>query len=314
MIRQEEDIEEVYSNRTFTPLPKVVLGGGSNILFTGNQRKVFLKMEIDGIRVAEEDDEAVVLEVGAGVVWHQLVLWCVERDLGGIENLSLIPGTVGAAPIQNIGAYGVELEHVFESLDALDGKTGDRRTFNRSECQFGYRSSIFKGKLKGRYVITRVRLRLTKKGHQFHTSYGAIQQTLEEMSADKLTLEAVSRAVIHIRQSKLPDPAVVGNAGSFFKNPIVEKPLIDALRELYPSVPIYPVDDASSKIPAAWLIDQCGWKGTRRGEVGVHTKQPLVLVNYGQGKGRDILRLSRDIQTSVSKTFGIELEREVNVL
>jgi len=314
MIRCEEDIEEVYQTRRFIPLPKVVLGGGSNILFTGNQRRVFLKMEMDGIRIVEEDEDAAIVEIGAGIVWHQLVLWCVERNLGGIENLSLIPGTVGAAPIQNIGAYGVELQGVFESLEAFDGKTGERREFTAPECQFGYRDSIFKRKLRGKYVITKVRIRLTKRNHSFHTSYGAIQQTMEEMGVSDLSLEAISQAVIHIRQSKLPDPAQIGNAGSFFKNPIVEKPLVEALKELYPSLPVFPVDKSSDKIPAAWLIDQCGWKGERRGEVGVHTQQPLVLVNYGGGKGMEILRLSRDIQKSVSKTFGIDLEREVNVL
>ncbi len=314
MIRQEEDLEEVYDTRRFVPLPKVVLGGGSNILLTGNQRRVFMKMEIDGIRVVEEDEDEAIIEAGAGIVWHQLVLWCVERNLGGIENLSLIPGTVGAAPIQNIGAYGVELESVFDSLDAFEGRTGERRQFSREECQFGYRDSVFKGKLKGKYIVTRVRLRLTKKNHQFHTSYGAIGQTLEEMKVASMTLEDISRAVIHIRQSKLPDPAEIGNAGSFFKNPVVEKPLIEALKELYPSLPTYPVDDGYSKIPAAWLIDQCGWKGTRRGDVGVHVNQPLVLVNYGGGTGKELVRLSRDIQQSVSKTFGIDLQREVNVL
>ena len=314
MIRSEEDIEEVYHTRRFIPLPKVILGGGSNILFTGNQRRIFLKIEIDGIRVVEEDDDTAVIEAGAGIVWHQLVLWCVERNLGGIENLSLIPGTVGAAPIQNIGAYGVELERVFESLEAFDGKTGERREFAASECQFGYRDSIFKRKLKGKYIITKVRLRLTKRNHTFHTTYGAIQKTLEQMGVSDLSLDVVSRAVIHIRESKLPDPAQIGNAGSFFKNPIVEKPLVEALQELYPSLPVYPIDEAWDKVPAAWLIDQCGWKGERRGEVGVHTNQPLVLVNYGGGSGKEILRLSRDIQKSVAKTFGIDLEREVNVL
>lgn len=314
MIRNEEDIDEVFQVRRFVPLPKVVLGGGSNILFTGNQRRVFLKMEIDGIRIVEEDEDTAVVEVGAGIIWHQLVLWCVEQGLGGIENLSLIPGTVGAAPIQNIGAYGVELESVFDSLDAYEIKSGERREFSKMECQFGYRDSTFKRKQKGKYVVTRVRIKLTKRAHVFHTSYGAIEETLSEMAVSAPTLEAISKAVIHIRQSKLPDPAEIGNAGSFFKNPVVEKPLVEALMELYPAMPHFAVDDQSSKIPAAWLIDQCGWKGKRKENIGVHRRQPLVLVNYGGGSGKEILRLAKDIQRSVSKTFGVDLEREVNVL
>ncbi len=313
IIRTEEDIEEVFNTARLKPLPKVVLGSGSNLLFTGNQRKVFLKMEMDGIDVIEDHDDHVIVEIGAGVVWHQFVLWSVENNLGGVENLSLIPGTVGAAPIQNIGAYGVELKEIFYSLDAINGKTGDVRTFYLDDCQFGYRYSIFKGQLKGKFIVTKVRLRLTKK-HKFNIGYGNLKATLEETGVQELTISAISKAVIHIRQQKLPDPLEIGNAGSFFKNPLVEQPLKEALAALYPDMPSFDVDDHWSKIPAAWLIEQCGWKGKRRGDIGVHEKQPLVLVNYGGGLGKEILKLSRDIQMSVSKSFGIDLEPEVNIL
>ena len=313
IIRHAEEIEEVYAMPRLRPLPKMALGEGSNILFVGNQRKVFLKIEIDGIEIVEDHDDHVIVEVGAGVIWHQFVLWCVENNLGGVENLSLIPGTVGAAPIQNIGAYGVELEGVFHSLDAVNGKTGHTKTFQSKDCQFGYRYSVFKAELKGKYLITKVRFQLTKK-HQYNISYGNLKSTLEDAGVEQLSLGAISDAVIQIRQSKLPDPAQIGNAGSFFKNPLVEKPLQEALLALYPDMPSFPFDDQWCKIPAAWLIDQCGWKGKRRGDIGVHDKQPLVLVNFGGGRGRDIFKLSKDIQKSVESTFGILLQPEVNIV
>lgn len=313
IITHVDDIDEVYANHRLRPMPKLVLGGGSNVLFTGNQRKVFLKMEIDGIEVVEEGRDEVIVEVGAGVVWHQFVLWCLDHDLGGVENLSLIPGTVGAAPIQNIGAYGVELKEIFHSLDAVEGKTGETRTFVADECQFGYRHSVFKGKYKGKYIITRVRLKLSKKP-SFNINYGNLKTTLDQMGVDELSVRAISEAVIHIRQTKLPDPLDIGNAGSFFKNPMVERPLLEALQEIYPSLPFFEVDENWSKIPAAWLIETCGWKGKRRGDIGVHEHQPLVLVNYGGGSGKEIVKLSKDIQKSVSSTFGIDLSPEVNII
>ncbi len=314
IIQNTEDIEEVFNTPRLNPLPKVVLGSGSNILLTGNQRKVFLKVEIDGISVIEDHSDHVIVEIGAGVIWHQFVLWCIEHDLGGTENLSLIPGTLGAAPIQNIGAYGVELKEIFYSLDALNIKTGDVRTFYLDDCQFGYRYSIFKGQLKGKFIITKVRLRLTKRSHRFNVSYGNLKSTLEAAGIEQLSIAAISEAVIQIRQNKLPDPAEIGNAGSFFKNPMVETPLKEALEEIYPDMPSFKVNNDWCKIPAAWLIQQCGWKGKRRGDIGVHERQPLVLVNYGGGSGKELLKLSRDIQGSVSKTFGIDLEPEVNIL
>lgn len=313
IITHLDDIEEVYANHRLRPMPKLVLGGGSNVLFTGNQRKVFLKMEIDGIDVVEEGRDDVIVEVGAGVVWHQFVLWCLENDLGGVENLSLIPGTVGAAPIQNIGAYGVEFKKIFHSLDTVEGKTGETKTFLAEECEFGYRYSVFKGKFKGKYIITRVRMRLSKKP-SFNIAYGNLKLTLDQMGVEELSARAISEAVIHIRQTKLPDPLDIGNAGSFFKNPMVERPLLEALQEIYPDLPFFEVDDSWSKIPAAWLIEKCGWKGKRRGDIGVHEQQPLVLVNYGGGSGKEIVKLSKDIQKSVSSTFGIDLSPEVNIV
>lgn len=313
VITHLDDIDEVYANHRLRPMPKLVLGGGSNILFTGNQRKVFLKMEIEGIEVVEEGREEVIVEVGAGVIWHQFVLWCLEHDFSGVENLSLIPGTVGAAPIQNIGAYGVELKEVFHSLDAVVGKTGEQKTFLPEECEFGYRHSIFKGKHQGKYIITKVRLRLSKKP-TFNIEYGNLKTTLSQLGVEELSARAISEAVIHIRQTKLPDPIDIGNAGSFFKNPMVERPLLEALQEIYPDLPFFEVNDQWSKVPAAWLIDQCGWKGKRRGDIGVHENQPLVLVNYGGGSGKEIVKLSKDIQQSVSSTFGIDLKPEVNII
>jgi UDP-N-acetylmuramate dehydrogenase len=309
----ENDLDEIFDNNEFRPLPKLILGGGSNILLTGNQRKVVIRMCMDGIEVTKEDRHHVWVKVGAGVEWHQFVLWCIETDLAGAENLSLIPGKVGAAPIQNIGAYGVELKNIFESLEAYERNTGKILTFTKDECKFGYRYSVFKGNLKDKFIITSVTFKLSKVP-KFNIEYGAIRQTLDELGYDELSIRAISEAVIHIRQSKLPDPAEIGNAGSFFKNPIIELLHYEALKEAYPSIPSFPVSVKWVKIPAGWLIEKCGWKGKRRGDVGVHQNQALVLVNYGQGRGRDILKLSEMIQETVQRKFGIDLQKEVNVI
>ena len=312
-IRSVEDLVYAYSSSQFSSLPKLVLGGGSNVLFTGNQRKLVLRIMIPGIEIVKETDDHTWVRVGAGEIWHQFVLWAIEHDLGGIENLSLIPGTVGAAPMQNIGAYGVEIREVFEELEAFEIKSKSVKTFNREDCKFDYRYSVFKGKLKDKYIITSVLFRLNKK-HTLNTDYGAIRQTLKEMGYQQLTIKAISEAVIHIRQSKLPDPSEIGNAGSFFKNPMIESDHYNALKAAFEDIPGYEVGKDLVKVPAAWLIDQTGWKGKKEGEIGVHRKQPLVLVNYGNGSGKDILYLSMDIQRSVQKKFGIDLEREVNVI
>ncbi len=295
--------------------PLFVLGGGSNILLTQNIEALVLHMAIKGITFTPQGADHVLVHAGAGESWHALVLHCLERGYGGIENLSLIPGTVGAAPMQNIGAYGVEIKDVFHSLEAVEISTGKTATFNAQQCQFGYRESIFKRHAKGQYIITRVTLRLTTSQHHINTSYGAINDTLAAMGVSQPTIQQVSQAVIHIRESKLPNPAQIGNAGSFFKNPVVDKLDHEALKAEFGEVPGYAQPNGQTiKVPAAWLIDQCGWKGHRRGPIGVHDKQPLVLVNHSNGVGKDLYALAMDIRTSVAQKFGIELTPEVNII
>ncbi len=289
-----------------------VLGSGSNILLTGDLPGLTIKNEIGGIEIFLENEHDVLVKVGGGVVWHDLVLWAVDQGLGGIENLSLIPGTVGAAPIQNIGAYGVELKDVFHFLDAYDLLTGESLHFDNSHCKFGYRDSIFKQELKGRLCIVDVYFKL-QKNPTLNTSYGDIQRTLQEMGVKSPTIRDVSNAVIQIRQSKLPDPAVIGNAGSFFKNPAIEVADFQRFSEKFPEAPHYPQPDGRVKIPAGWLIEQAGWKGQRIGDAGCHARQALVLVNYGEAKGAEILALAKKIQASVQEKFDIALTPEVNV-
>ncbi len=295
------------------PKPWMILGGGSNVLFTDNFPGTIIKNEIGGREVLREDQNHVWVKLGAGENWHQAVLWAIENSWGGIENLSLIPGTVGAAPMQNIGAYGVELSSSFESLEALNLESGSLRTFNASQCQFGYRYSIFKGALKGQFMILSVILRLSKEP-RFNTTYGALKDTLADMGVQEPTLKAVSDAVIKIRQSKLPDPQIIGNAGSFFKNPSIPSSQFQKLKQANPDLPGYPINEDSVKVPAGWLIERCNWKGIRQGAIGVHDQQALVLVNHGGGNGKDLRRLARDIQASVKDTFGIELSPEVNII
>lgn len=308
-----EDLDEIYQTGRFRSQKKMILGGGSNVLFTRGFTGVVAKNEIRGIHIQNETDEDVLVSVGAGENWHQFVLWCVEHGYAGVENLSLIPGTVGAAPMQNIGAYGVELKEVFHSLEAYEIKSGKTISFFKEDCKFDYRYSIFKGELRDEFVITKVFFKLSKKP-KFNISYGAIKETLEEMGVDELTLKNVSQAVINIRQSKLPDPMDIGNAGSFFKNPVIEKLHFEALEAQFDDIRCYPIDDEKVKIPAGWLIENAGWKGYRDGNIGVHDKQALVLVNHGMGRGKDIFKLSNEIKKSIQGKFGIELEREVNVI
>ena len=308
-----EDLDEVYQTGRFRAQKKMILGGGSNVLFTRGFAGIVAKNEIRGIQVQKETEEDVLVSVGAGENWHQFVLWCVERGYGGVENLSLIPGTVGAAPMQNIGAYGVELREVFHSLEAYEIKSGKTVSFFKEDCKFDYRFSIFKGELKDEFVITKVFFKLSKKPI-FNISYGTVKETLEEMGVGELTLKSISQAVINIRQSRLPDPLDIGNAGSFFKNPIIEKLHFEALEAQFQDIKCYPVDDERVKIPAGWLIEKAGWKGYRNGDIGVHNEQALVLINHGMGKGQNILKLSNEIMKSIQGKFGIELEREVNVV
>lgn len=294
-------------------MPLLVLGGGSNMLLTQDFQGLVLKNELKGIEVVKETADHYFVEAQAGENWHHFVLTAIENGWAGIENLSLIPGTVGAAPMQNIGAYGVELEQVFDQLKALEISTGEIKTFDHAACAFGYRESVFKKELKGKYIITSVTFRLNKQP-EFNTSYGAIQETLEAMDVKELSINAVSDAVIQIRQSKLPDPAKIGNAGSFFKNPTIDKIDYEALRAEFPNIPGYHLPENQVKIPAAWLLEQAGWKGKTFGEIGVHKNQPLVLVNYGNGDGNKIKALAYEIQASVRNTFGIELNPEVNII
>lgn len=290
------------------------LGGGSNVLFCKDYEGLVIKNAIKGIHVEEEDEQSVTLKIYSGEVWHDLVMYCVERNWGGIENLSLIPGTVGAAPMQNIGAYGVELEKVFIELEAFNLHTFELHTFNKTACAFGYRESVFKRQLKGLYFIYSVKIRLQKKP-VVNVEYGDILQVLADKGLDQstATVKDVSNAVIQIRSSKLPDPKVLGNSGSFFKNPVISQEQFDQLKSQYPDIKGFP-NEAGVKVPAAWLIEQCGWKGKRVGETGSHAKQALVLVNYGNASGNEVYQMALTIIQSVKDTFGVELEPEVNII
>ncbi|PWL32080.1 UDP-N-acetylmuramate dehydrogenase [uncultured Roseivirga sp.] len=293
--------------------PLLVLGGGSNILLTQDFDGLVLKNELKGIKLLNETNEHFFVEVQAGETWHEFVLTAIANNWAGVENLSLIPGTMGAAPMQNIGAYGVEIEQVFDHLKAVEIATGELHEFKHSDCQFGYRESVFKRELKAKFIITSVTLRLNKTP-DFNTSYGAIQETLDTMEVNDLSIKSISDAVINIRQSKLPDPKEIGNAGSFFKNPTIDKLDYEGLKAEFPSIPGYQLPDNKVKVPAAWLIEQTGWKGKTFDNIGVHKKQPLVLVNYGGGQGAKIRDLAFEILDSVSTKFGIELHPEVNII
>ena len=290
-----------------------VLGGGSNILLTQNLSGIVLKISLTGIEVVEESPQEVILEVQAGESWHDVVSYCLDQDYGGIENLALIPGQMGTAPMQNIGAYGVELKDVFDSCVAMNRETQEFEYFDREACAFGYRESVFKQKLKNKYVICSVRLRLTKTNHRLTLDYGSIKDVLSQSGIDNPSIRDVAEAVISIRQFKLPDPKTLGNSGSFFKNPIITKKTADRLKVNYPQLPTYDTGDGQQKIPAAWLIETAGYKGFRKGDAGVHKHQALVLVNYGQATGAEIWRLAQSIQDKVEKEFGIRLMPEVNI-
>ena len=290
----------------------LVLGGGSNVLFTGDYNGLVLKNDIGGIHTIHEDAEYVYIKAGAGVNWHAFVTHCIEFGLGGVENLSLIPGSVGASPMQNIGAYGVELKDVFHELDALNIAERTVVNFSVNDCRFGYRESVFKKEYKGQFIILSVTFRL-RKNPCFNIEYGAIEQELERMKVTELTVEAISNAVINIRRSKLPNPAIIGNAGSFFKNPEVPAKVYLQLQEKFPTIVGYTLENGRVKLAAGWLIESCGWKGFRKGDAGCHKDQALVLVNYGAATGMEILDLSNEIGESVSGKFGIHLEKEVNI-
>jgi len=294
------------------PGPLLILGGGSNIILTRDFDGLVLRNGIKGIGVVREDAQYVYVRVGAGENWHGFVQYALQRGWAGVENLSLIPGNVGAAPMQNIGAYGVELKEVFYELSAYHLEEKKVYTFSLNDCEFGYRESVFKRRYKGQFVILDVTFRLYKVP-RLHTEYGAIREELEKMGVGELTIQAVAEAVVRIRRSKLPDPAEIGNAGSFFKNPTVTALKFEELRGAFPNIVGYP-GPSGVKLAAGWLIEQCGWKGYRKGDAGCHDRQALVLVNYGHAGGREIYDLSEEILQSVKVKFGVELEREVNII
>lgn len=310
-----DQLAELYS--FFTKIQHkrlLILGGGSNILFTKDFDGLVLKNDIQGIQTIADTNDGYIVEAGAGVNWHSFVIHCINNGYAGLENLSLIPGTVGASPIQNIGAYGVEIRDCFHSLDAYHLQENSIITLNSEDCKFGYRDSVFKNEWKNQLVILKVRFQLSKKPN-LKTSYGIIEQELAKMNIKEPSIKDISNAIIQIRSSKLPDPKLIGNAGSFFKNPLISVADFETLKKEYPSIPGYPSEKVGLvKIAAGWLIDQCGWKGYRKADAGCHALQALVLVNYGNAKGSEIFDLSEEIIDSVKLSFNIELEREVNIL
>lgn len=312
-IHSQKELQAVLSEPKFKNVEKFILGGGSNVLFVNDFNGLVINMDIKGIEKVEEGEEFVIIESGAGVIWHDLVKYCVDNNWGGIENLSLIPGTVGAAPIQNIGAYGVELVDVFESAEAIDIKSTKVRTFEKQDCEFGYRDSVFKRRLKGEYIITSVQLRLSKNPEP-NMEYGALRAKLREKSIDSPTIKDLSDAVIEIRTEKLPNPEKIGNAGSFFKNPEIQKEQYDELKSRFSTIPGYPTTDNQIKVPAGWLIEKSGWKGCREGQTGTYKNQALVIVNYGGATSEEILEFAKKIKNSVLEKFGIPLTPEVNLI
>jgi len=307
-----EELQQILADPANKEIEKMILGGGSNVLFTQNFDGIVLKNAIQGIEIIRETEDYYFVKCSSGESWHAFVLFCIDHDMGGVENLSLIPGLVGAAPMQNIGAYGVELTQVFESLEAIHISTQERREFSHAECRFGYRESVFKKELKGQYVIVSVTFRLTKK-HQLNLSYGAIRDLLIAKNIHQPTIRDVSEVVMEIRRSKLPDPSILGNAGSFFKNPEIDEFAFQQLQNKFPHLPFFKLENGDYKIPAGWLIEQCGWKGKVVGNTGAHKDQALVLVNYGDATGDEIWSLALAIQQSVQQQFDIYLSPEVNI-
>ncbi|WP_109097828.1 UDP-N-acetylmuramate dehydrogenase [Aquimarina sp. AU58] len=311
-ITSESELDTMLLKNNKNPL--FILSGGSNMLLTKNLDMLVLHIAIKGITAIEESDKYVSVSANAGENWHDFVQYCIKNNYGGLENLSLIPGYVGSAPIQNIGAYGVELKDTMTSCEAININTRKKRIFSKKDCKFGYRNSIFKNDVKGEYIITKVTFRLTKKEHTLNTSYGAIENALVNREITQPTIKDVSEAVIAIRKSKLPDPSQIGNSGSFFKNPVVDVKHFTKLQKAYPNIPFYKIDEEHIKIPAGWLIEQSGFKGKRWGDAGVHEKQALVLVNYDNASGNEILNVSKRILTHIKEKFDILLETEVNII
>ena len=300
-------VRQVYADELF------IISGGSNMLLTRDLDKTVVLINNKGIKVHQETEDYVLVDVEAGENWHELVLWAVYHGYGGIENLALIPGCVGTSPIQNIGAYGVELKDTFQQCEAIQVQTGEKRFFTNAECQFGYRDSIFKNELANQYIITRVRFKLEKQPHNVQSDYRSLKNYLKEKNISDPGIKDIANAVTEIRRSKLPDPNKIGNSGSFFKNPVVDDRKFKTLQERYPEIPHFKQSDHKVKVPAGWLIEQCGFKGYRKGDAGVHQKQALVLVNHGKASGQEILELSKNIRRDVKEKFNITLSREVNV-
>lgn len=312
-INSLNDLQELMQNKIFVDSEKLIVGGGSNMLFTKNFEGIVLKNNLKGIKVVKEDNDFVEVQSAAGAVWHDFVMWCIDKNYGGLENLSLIPGCVGASPMQNIGAYGVEIKDVFSELEAHDITTGKIHTFSKSQCKFGYRESVFKHELKNKFIITSVTFRLSKKP-KVNTSYGAIETELQNMKVKDAGIKEVSQAVINIRSSKLPDPKIIGNAGSFFKNPEVDKSIFQSLKIRFSGLVAYEMESGKYKLAAGWLIEKSGLKGYVRGNAAVHDKQALVLVNKGNATGKEIYDLSEHVLQTVFSKFGVKLEREVNII
>ncbi len=311
-ITSETELKDILLRENKKPI--FIISGGSNMLLTNNIDSLVLHIAIQGITIIEESDDSIIISANAGENWHDFVLYCINHNYGGLENLSLIPGYVGSAPIQNIGAYGVELKDTFVSCEAIDISSGEKHIFLNDDCRFSYRNSIFKNDVKGKFIITKVTFKLSKRNHVLNTSYGAIENALKENGITSPTIKDVSEAVIQIRKSKLPDPAEIGNSGSFFKNPVISGKHFSELQKSFPNIPSYKIDNQNIKVPAGWLIEQSGFKGKRWGDAGVHEKQALVLVNYNNAAGKEILDLSKKIQAEIKNRFDIDLETEVNII
>ena len=311
-IFSENDLEDLFVNSVFKENKRIVLGGGSNILFSGDFKGLVIRNNLSGIGLSDFDNERIELAAGAGVIWNDLVKYTIKKNLGGIENLSLIPGTVGAAPMQNIGAYGQEVRNVFHKLEGYFIPEGKKKIFKFEECKFGYRDSIFKRDLKDKFIITKVSL-LLNKNPEVDVSYGSVKNEIDKLGKKDITIKDVSEIICKIRKEKLPDPSVIGNAGSFFKNPVITFDELEKIKREYRDVVYFPADDNKVKVAAGWLIEKCGWKGKRIGETGTHQNQSLVLVNYGKATGAEILSVAENIKNSVKEKFGVALHEEVNI-
>lgn len=313
---EANSVDEIISALNFSKenkLPVMLLSGGSNMLLTHDFEGLVLKLSLKGSEIVSENEDFVEVKVNSGENWHEFIQWALSQDFGGLENLSLIPGNCGTAPIQNIGAYGVEVKDVMKQLSALHIENREVKVFTNEECKFGYRESVFKNEFKGQFILLDVTFKLTKRNHKLNTSYGSIHSELDKLNIKNPTIQDVSRAVINIRQSKLPDPKEIGNSGSFFKNPVISKAKFEDLQNQFPDISGY-ASGEEVKVAAGWLIESAGWKGKRAGDAGVHEKQALVLVNYGNATGQDIFDLSQQIVDDIQSKYGIELEREVNIL